>query len=114
MARGRKRAPPPPRLDREAVLLGVGIGAAALAVGALVVWAAMTAPEGGGSSGVASLANLLTRTLFAPDVRNQIAAGIGGLFMLFGLVAFGLGISVLVRHALALRRHAAMGGDGAP
>lgn len=96
----RRRVAVAPRFDREAFLLGVGMGVASIALGSFTIWVSSTAPEGDTYVMALSTSQRLTRALFSPDARSQIAVVIGGLFVAFGMVALTLGLGVAVRYAL--------------
>ena len=85
------------RFDREAFLLGVGLGIVFVGVGVLIVWATLTAPEGGTQSTGFTTAQRLARVL-PRNIQNWLALGLGGLFVLFGVVTFGLGVGTVVKY----------------
>jgi hypothetical protein len=83
--------------DREAFLLGIGLGIVFVGVGALIIWATLTAPEGGTQSTGFTTAQRLARVL-PRNIQNWLALGLGGLFVLFGVVTFGLGVGTVVKY----------------
>ncbi|MBF0584306.1 MAG: hypothetical protein HQL80_08740 [Magnetococcales bacterium] len=86
----RRRAPP----DWEKFRLGVGVGGLCIAVGGLIGWGVLTAPEGGTHSTGYTTTQRLARMM--PDaVQEKIALVLAGLMLLFGVVLLLGGLAVL-------------------
>ena len=82
----RRKTTTPKRFDLEALLLGAGMGVISIGIGALIIWAKLTAPPG-----TVTTAQKLTRIL-PESIQGRIAIGLGVLFVLFGVFAVFLGI----------------------
>ncbi len=67
----------PTRFDREAFFLGIGLGIVFVGVGALIIWATLTAPEGATQSTGFTTAQRLARAL-PRNVQNWLALGLAG------------------------------------
>jgi hypothetical protein len=87
----RKKTTIPRRFDLEALLLGAGMGVISMGIGALIIWAKLTAPPGTSQSTAVTTAQKLTRVL-PESIQGRIAIGLGVLFVLFGVFAVLLGI----------------------
>ncbi|MBF0295522.1 MAG: hypothetical protein HQL96_10065 [Magnetococcales bacterium] len=98
----RSGRPPPP--DWEKFRLGVGIGGLCIAVGTLIGWGVLTAPEGGGSHpGALTTSQRLARML-PYGLQEKIALVMAGLMVLFGLFVLLGGLTVVwdyLRHRFA-------------
>ena len=80
-------------IDWEAVRLAWGCGILVAAVGALILWAVLTAPPGparGAASRAASVSYGLARML-PTSVASRLAAAFGGLLVIGGAWMFLLG-----------------------
>jgi ABC-type antimicrobial peptide transport system permease subunit len=90
----------PPRFDREAFFLGVGLGAAFIALGVFLAWGILTAPEGPSRSTGFTTAQRLARVL-PQSFQEKIALVLAGLFVLFGVIALLLGLRVGLKYLAA-------------
>lgn len=95
-----KKPPQLPRFDREAFFLGVGLGAAFIALGIFLAWAVLTAPEGPSQSMGYTTAQRLARAL-PQSLQEKLALVLAGLFVLFGIVALLLGLGVALKYLAA-------------
>ncbi len=86
----------PLRFDKEGFFLSFGIGLGTFGVGLLIVWATLTAPEGATNSTGFTLYQRLARQI-PESFQEKIALVLGGLFMLFGIVLFLLGLKQAVK-----------------
>ncbi|MFA7419982.1 MAG: hypothetical protein WCZ90_09870 [Melioribacteraceae bacterium] len=86
----------PARFDKEGFFLSFGLGLASFGIGLLIVWGTLTAPEGTSNSTGFTLYQRLARQI-PESFQEKIALVLGGLFMLFGLVLFLLGIKQTVQ-----------------
>ncbi|MEO5353947.1 MAG: hypothetical protein H7835_12165 [Magnetococcus sp. XQGC-1] len=85
------RAPAP---DWEKFRLGVGTGIFCIAVGGLLGWGVLTAPEGGTHSTGFTTMQRLARML-PHSLQERVALLLAGLMVLFGLVVLIGGLMVL-------------------
>ncbi len=92
-----KKSAPAVRFDREAFLLGIGLGIVFVSVGGLIIWATLTAPEGATQSTGFTTAQRIARVL-PRNIQNWLALGLAGLFVLFGVVTFGLGVGTVLKY----------------
>ncbi len=92
----------PVKFDSEGFKLMIGIGLAVTAIGALIVWATQTAPEGDKpvSATNYSVSRKLAEAL--PESTTQwIATILGGLFVVFGLFCIIMAIKIVVQYFVA-------------
>lgn len=86
----------PIRFDKEGFFLSFGLGLGTFGVGLLIVWGTLTAPEGTSNSTGFTLYQRLARQI-PESFQEKIALGLGGLFMLFGIVLFLLGLKQVLQ-----------------
>jgi hypothetical protein len=82
-------------IDWEAVWLAWGLGILVAGVGALILWATLTAPPGkgpGAASRAISVSYGIARML-PTSVASRLAAALGGLFILGGALMFLMGFT---------------------
>ena len=96
----KKKLPYSQRFDSEGFFLGIGMGVVFIAIGVFLAWGIITAPEGGPTTTGFSLAQRLARVL-PVTVQQRLALGLAGLFVLFGILCTGLGLSVVVKYIVA-------------
>ncbi|HBL77255.1 MAG: hypothetical protein A2W90_15615 [Bacteroidetes bacterium GWF2_42_66] len=91
----------PVKFDSGGFNLMTGIGFAMTAVGALIVWASQTAPEGKPVSATNySVSRKLAEAL--PESTSQwIATILGSLFVLFGIFCIIMAIKMVVQYFVA-------------
>lgn len=94
----------PPRFDGQGVKLEVGVVLLCLAMGLLLGWGVLTAPEGSGPTTQGyTTAQRLARLLPA-DLQERLALILAALFVLFGGVLFLAGVWGLLKHLWARGR----------
>ncbi len=86
----------PVRFDKESLYLSFGLGIGVFGVGLLIVWGTLTAPEGTTNSTGFTLYQRLARQI-PESFQEKIAFVLGGLFMLFGVVLFLLGLKQVLQ-----------------
>ena len=85
------------KFDKSGFYLAMGLGVVMLAVGALIVWATLTAPEGGGTQSLSSNSRRIV-SLLPDSMIHWIAIIMGVLFFLFGILCIFLGIKLVVTY----------------
>lgn len=85
------------KFDKSGFYLAMGLGVVMIAIGALVVWATLTAPEGGSTSSLSSNSRRIV-SLLPDSMIHWIALIMGVLFVLFGILCVLLGIKLVVTY----------------
>ena len=84
----------PAKFDKEGFYLGWGLAIVMIGVGSLIIWAVKTAPKGGVESTGYTVYQRLAHAM--PQTPKEIIAiGLGGLFILFGIFCFFLGVKII-------------------
>jgi len=97
MARKAKKAKTPKRFDGEALGLGVGVGVVCAGLGALIIWGILTAPGGPPSELYSMSVTQRLARMIPESIAQRIALGLGGLFVLFGVMTFFMGLWWAIR-----------------
>jgi len=87
----------PVKFDKEGFFMAWGIGIVCAGIGVLVIWATKTAPEGGSTSTGFTTTQRLARVL-PESLKETIAFIMGGLFFLFGVFLFVMGLKLIVEY----------------
>ncbi len=83
------------RFDTEGFRMAFGIGIVLAAMGTLIAWGTLTAPEGESGSSGFTLTQRLARAL-PHSVQEKIALGLSFLFIIFGAVMILLAMKLVV------------------
>ncbi len=95
----RQKQKVPVKFDSDGFKLMGGVGISVAAIGALVVWAAQTSPEGvsPSSSLTYSVSKQIIRSM-PQSTLEWIATVLGGLFILFGVFCIAMAIKIVIQY----------------